>query len=49
MVIVQVLIEYKARSLDRPFSYVYEGEINLVAGMRVVINFNNREIGRAHV
>lgn len=44
MVIVQVLIEYKARSLDRPFSYVYEGEINLVAGMRVVINFNNREV-----
>lgn len=44
MKIVEVLIEYNNRSLDRPFSYYYNGDKPLDVGYRVLINFNKKEI-----
>ena len=44
MQIVEVLIEYANRSLNRPFSYLYKGKDQLVKGIRVLVNFNHRDI-----
>ena len=44
MQIVEVLIEYASRSLDRPFSYLYSGNKKLEIGIRVLVTFNHREI-----
>ena len=44
MKIIEVLIEYGTYSLDRPFSYLYDGEKTISNGMRVLLNFNRREI-----
>ena len=44
MKIIEVLIEYGTYSLDRPFSYLYYGEKIVSNGMRVLLNFNRREI-----
>ena len=44
MQIVEVLIEYARHSLNRPFSYIYNGKKKIAPGYRVLINFNNREI-----
>ena len=44
MQIVEVLIEYANRSLNRPFSYIYQGDIKLEKGIRVLVNFNHRDI-----
>ena len=44
MQIVEVLIEYASRSLDRPFSYLYLGNKKLEIGIRVLVIFNHREI-----
>ncbi|MDY4848791.1 MAG: primosomal protein N' [Bacilli bacterium] len=44
MKIVEVLIEYNNRSLDRPFSYYYNGDKPLDVGYRVLIHFNKKEI-----
>ena len=44
MKVVEVLIEYSNYSLDRPFSYLYNGNKNVDVGFRVLINFHNREI-----
>ncbi len=44
MRIVEILIEYASHTLDRPFSYLYEGKKNLGPGFRVLVNFNHREL-----
>lgn len=44
MKILEVLIEYKIHSLDRPFSYLYYGNKKVDKGYRVLIEFNNRTI-----
>ena len=42
--LVNVLIERKAQSLNRPFSYFYDGEKDVDVGYRVLINFANQRI-----
>lgn len=42
MRIVEILIEYASHTLDRPFSYLYEGKKNVGPGFRVLVNFNHR-------
>ena len=44
MQIVEVLIEYAKSSLNRPFSYCYLGPKKLEKGIRVLLNFNHRDI-----
>ena len=44
MQIVEVLTEYANRSLNRPFSYFYKGQDKLEKGIRVLVNFNHRDI-----
>lgn len=44
MRIVEILIEYASHTLDRPFSYLYEGKKNIGHGFRVLVNFNHREL-----
>ena len=44
MQIVKVLIEYANRTLNRPFSYVYKGKVEIQKGIRVLVNFNHRDI-----
>ena len=44
MQIVEVLTEYTNRSLNRPFSYIYNGKDKLEKGIRVLVNFNHRDI-----
>ena len=44
MKVVEVLIEYSIQSLDRPFSYIYNGKKIIDEGFRVLINFHNKEI-----
>ena len=44
MQIVKVLIEYANRTLNRPFSYFYKGKIKIQKGVRVLVNFNHRDI-----
>ncbi|MBO7573205.1 MAG: primosomal protein N' [Bacilli bacterium] len=44
MQIVKVLIEYSNRTLNRPFSYIYKGSTKIKKGVRVLVEFNHREI-----
>ena len=44
MQIVEVLIEYAKSSLNRPFSYCYKGNKKLVKGIRVLLEFNHRDL-----
>ncbi len=44
MQIVRVLIEYANRTLNRPFSYFYKGSTKIQKGVRVLVNFNHRDI-----
>ena len=44
MQIVNVLIEYANRALNRPFSYFYNGNKTINKGTRVLVNFNHRDI-----
>ena len=44
MQIVKVLIEYANRTLNRPFSYFYNGKVQIQKGVRVLVNFNHRDI-----
>ena len=44
MQIVKVLIEYANRTLNRPFSYVYKDKLKIQKGIRVLVNFNHRDI-----
>lgn len=41
MKLVEVLIEYKAQSINHPFSYLYDKD-DIKIGERVLVNFNNR-------
>ena len=41
MQIIEVLTQYS--KLNRPFTYFYDGD-DLEVGVRVLTNFNNREI-----
>lgn len=42
MLVLNVLVEHGAYSLNRPFSYFYNGTKSVKKGMRVPIEFNNR-------
>ena len=44
MQIVRVLIEYANRTLNRPFSYFYKGSTKIQKGVRVLVNFNHRDV-----
>lgn len=44
MRIVEILIEYASHTLDRPFSYLYDGNKKLGPGFRVLVNFNRRPL-----
>lgn len=44
MKIVELLIEYTSHSLDRPFSYLYNGTKEIQSGYRVLISFNHKEL-----
>ena len=44
MKILEVLIEYGTYSLNRPFSYLYDGNKGVLSGMRVLLSFNKKEI-----
>lgn len=44
MQILQVLIEYNIISLDRPFSYCYLGDKEIKKGVRVLVEFNHKEV-----
>ena len=41
---MEVLIEYAKSSLNRPFSYFYNGKKKLIKGIRVLLDFNHRDI-----
>lgn len=44
MLIVELLIQHAVNSLNRPFSYTYEGSKPLKVGTRVIVPFNNQEL-----
>ena len=44
MKILQVLVEHRNNHLDRPFSYLYNGEKKIDAGYRVKIEFHAQEL-----
>ena len=44
MLVVGVIIEYAASSLNRPFSYAYFGDENIVPGIRVLVPFGRNKI-----
>lgn len=41
MKLLEIIIERKANSLNRPFTYYYDGEQEVAIGTRVKVNFNN--------
>jgi primosomal protein N' (replication factor Y) len=43
MKLVQVLIQYVTHSLDRTFTYLYDGQKSIDIGYRVLVNFANRK------
>lgn len=44
MKIIEVLIEHSTYTLDRPFTYIYNGNKKLDIGFRVLIPFNNQKV-----
>ena len=44
MLILGVIIEYAATSLDRPFSYAYKGNKIIKEGIRVYVEFAHRKV-----
>lgn len=44
MLLLDVIIEYASNKVNRPFSYAYNGENEIKVGVRVVVNFANRNI-----
>lgn len=44
MLVVGVIIEYAANSLNRPFSYAYFGNESIVPGIRVLVPFGRNKI-----
>ncbi len=44
MQILDVLIQHAKTSLNRPFSYLYDGPLALKKGIRVVVSFNHQRL-----
>ena len=44
MKIIELLIERNSYSLNRPFSYLYNGKKKVGEGFRVLVNFNNQQL-----
>ena len=44
MRVIEVLIEKANYSLDRPFSYLYDGNKKIEKGYRVLLEFNHQEL-----
>ena len=44
MKIIELLIEHHNYSLNRPFSYIYNGDKPVDRGFRVLVTFNNQEL-----
>lgn len=44
MKLLEVLIERKANTLNRPFSYVYDGDKNVDVGYRVLVPFAHKDV-----
>ena len=44
MKLLEVLIERKANTLNRPFSYVYEGDKPIDVGFRVLVPFAHKDV-----
>ncbi len=44
MQILDVLIQHAKTSLNRPFSYLYDGDLALKKGIRVVVSFNHQRL-----
>ena len=44
MLLLDVLIQHAKTSLNRPFSYLYEGSEQIVPGVRVLIPFNRQNL-----
>jgi len=44
MWLLEVLIEHASLQLDRPFTYVYEGQLVHRSGFRVLVPFNNQSL-----
>lgn len=44
MRLVEILIEYASHTLDRPFSYIYQGSKILDRGFRVLLPFNHQQL-----
>lgn len=44
MLLVEVIIEYSSISLNRPFSYAYNGDIKIKKGVRVLVPFASRKV-----
>lgn len=44
MLVIELLIEYSALSLDREFTYIYQGKKKVGPGFRVLIDFNSSEL-----
>ena len=42
--LLHVIIEHGVMLLNHPFSYAYKGEKKISKGMRVKVNFANREL-----
>jgi len=44
MRVLEILLEHAAHSLNRPFSYLYDGKKEVGVGYRVLLTFNNQEL-----
>ncbi len=44
MLLLDVLIQYTAHAVNRPFSYLYSGKKHVDIGYRVLVNFHNAKI-----
>lgn len=44
MILVNVLVEHNVFSLNRPFTYFYDGSRQLLKGLRVNVNFHNQSL-----
>lgn len=44
MKVLQVLIEHSVYTLDRPFTYIYNGQKNVEKGFRVLLDFNDQKL-----
>lgn len=44
MQILDVLIQHAKTSLNRPFSYLYDGPLDIKKGIRVIVSFNHQRL-----